>query len=125
VPPVVTLAEAIEVLQAETVVPAPEGDRELAAGFASDLMSDVLAFARQDTLLLTGLATDQTIRTAAVRHLAAVVVVADKEVSSDMLEAAREEDIPLCRTAMSKFAACGRLWEKGLSAVENGKPRDA
>jgi len=72
----VTLAEAIKILQAETVVPGSDS-LALAGGFASDLMSDVLAFARQETLLLTGLAGDQTIRTAAVRHLAAVVLVED------------------------------------------------
>ena len=110
-----TLAEAIEILQAETVVPGSDS-LELAGGFASDLMSDVLAFARQETLLLTGLAGDQTIRTAAVRHLAAVVLVEDKPVGGDMLEAAREEGVPLFRTALSKYEACGRLAQAGLKA---------
>ncbi|MBP8955185.1 MAG: transcriptional regulator [Armatimonadetes bacterium] len=77
-------------------------------------MSDVLAFARQGSLLLTGLTTDQTIRTAAIRHLIAVVVVEGKQIGSDMIDAATEEDIPVYRTPLSKYEACGLLLQAGL-----------
>lgn len=77
-------------------------------------MSDVLAFARQGSLLLTGLTTDQTIRTAAIRRLIAVVIVEGKQVGSDMIDAATEESIPVYRTPLSKYEACGLLLQAGL-----------
>jgi predicted transcriptional regulator len=77
-------------------------------------MSDVLAFARPGSLLLTGLATDQTIRTAAVRNLAAVCLIEGKSADADMQEAAREEGLPLLRTPLSKYEACGLLRQAGL-----------
>lgn len=77
-------------------------------------MSDVLAFAGHGSLLITGLATDQTIRTAAIKHLAGVVVVENKHVGSEMVEAAQDENIPLFRTPLSKFEACGLLMQAGL-----------
>ena len=83
-------------------------------------MSDVLAFARPGSILLTGLATDQTIRTAAVRHLVAVCVVEGKQVSADMLEAAHEEGIPLFRTSLSTYEACGLLMRAGLRPYSQG-----
>jgi len=109
-----TIAQAVEVVKAEPVVPAEETESKLTGCFASDLMSDVLALATPGSLLITGLTTDQTIRTAAIRHLAAVIVIEDKEISSDMREAAREEGIPLYRTPLSKYEACALLMNAGL-----------
>jgi predicted transcriptional regulator len=71
-------------------------------------------------MLLTGLATDQAIRTAAVRHLEAVFVVEGKQVGGDMVEAAREEGIPLFRTPLSTYEACGLLMQSGLRPYRKG-----
>jgi len=116
-----TLAEAMEVLKAETIV-APIGDgAEIGGCFAADLMSDVLAFAHQDSVLVTGLTTDQAIRTTAIKHLVAVVVIEGKEVGSDMVEAAREMEVPLYRTHLSKYEACGLLMQAGLRPYRKGR----
>ncbi len=111
---ILTLARVAEVLEAEAVVTAPSPDPEVTGCFAADLMSDVLAFARPKEVLLTGLASDQAIRTAAVRHLLAVFVVEGKEIGAEMQEAARDEGIPLFRTPLSTYEACGRLMQAGL-----------
>lgn len=111
---VLRLARVAEVLEAQVVVAAPSPDLEVTGCFAADLMSDVLAFARPEEVLLTGLATDQAIRTAAVRHLRAVFVVEGKETNAEMVEAARDEGIPLFRTRLSTYEACGRLMQAGL-----------
>jgi predicted transcriptional regulator len=110
----VTLAKAVEVLRAETIVASLDGEAEVGGCFAADLMSDVLAFARSDSLLITGLTTDQTIRTAAIKHLIAVVVIEGKDIGGDTVEAAREQDVPLFRTHLSKYEACGLLLQAGL-----------
>lgn len=89
-------------------------EQEVAGGFAADLMSDVLAFACPGAILLTGLTTDQTIRTAAVKQLSAVFIIQGKQAGSDMVEAALEERIPLFRTPLSKYEACGLLRQSGL-----------
>jgi predicted transcriptional regulator len=115
-----TVGRAAEVLKAEAIVPAVDDNAPLTGCFAADLMSDVLAFAREGSLLITGLATDQTIRTAAVKRLAAVVVIEGKEVNSEMLEAAREERMPLFRTPLSKYEACGLLLQAGLRPYRKG-----
>lgn len=109
-----TIAEAIEAIKAQTVVPAEELNAPLTGAFAADLMSDVLAFAREGSLLLTGLNTEQTIRTAAIKHLVAVVIVQGKDITPDMIEAAREEGVGLYQTPLSKYECCGILMGAGL-----------
>ena len=117
---VLTLAGTAEVLKAEAVVTTPSLETEVTGCFAADLMSDVLAFARPGSVLVTGLATDQTIRTAAVRQLVAVFVIEGKQVGGDMVEAARDESIPLFRTPLSKYEACGLLLQAGLRPYRKG-----
>lgn len=109
-----TLAQAATILQAETVVAAACPEQEVAACFAADLMSDVLAFASPGAILLTGLTTDQAIRTAAVKQLCAVFIIQGKQAGNDMIEAALEERVPLFRTSLSKYEACGLLMQSGL-----------
>jgi predicted transcriptional regulator len=109
-----TLGDAIGILKAECIVGGGNLDTRLSGCFAADLMSDVLAFARPASVLLTGLATDQTIRTAAIKHIAAVIVVGGKSVSSEMVEAAREASLGLYRTPLAKYESCGLLMQGGL-----------
>lgn len=89
-------------------------------GCASDLMSDVLAFSKARAVLLTGLANIQTIHTAAVAGIAAIVLVRGKKPDSRMIQAAKEQNIALLGTAYSMYEACGILYQKGL--VSTMKP---
>jgi len=113
----VTLARAIEIVKADAVVAPPNGQVELSGCFAADLMSDVLAFARSGALLITGLTSDQTVRTAMIKHLPAVLIIEGKDVGVEMVEAAREQEIAVFRTPLSKFETCGLLMQAGLRAA--------
>ena len=90
-------------------------------GCASDLMSDVLAFSRSGAVLLTGLVTVQTIQTAYIADISAVVFVRGKRPSSDVIALARTQGMPLLSTPYSMYEACGLLYGKGLvSTMERG-----
>lgn len=116
----VRLSEAMAALGATEVVAPASDDAELTGCFAADLMSDVLAFGQPGSLLITGLALDQAVRTAAVKGFVAVVVVEGKETGEDMVETARDEAMPLYRTPLSKFEACGILMQAGIRPYRRG-----
>jgi predicted transcriptional regulator len=88
--------------------------REIKYGCASDLMSDVLAFSRADALLLTGLMNIQTIQTAFIAEIGAIVFVRGKKPDATILALAREKRIPLLGTAHSMYEASGILYEHGV-----------
>lgn len=117
---ILTLADAVDAVKAEPIVAPRDESIALTGCFAADLMSDVLAFAREGSLLITGLATDQTVRTAAVKHLAAIIIVEGKQPSSEMVETAREEGIPVYCTPLSKYETCGLLMQAGLRPYRKG-----
>ena len=89
-------------------------DSEVRTACGSDMMSDVLAFVKDQSVLLTGLVNSQVIRTAEMMDMLCVVFVRGKTPSEEMLELAREKGIAVMSTHFRLFTACGRLYEAGL-----------
>ncbi len=89
---------------------------QIAACFAADLMSDVLAFAEPGALLVTGLASLQSAHAADVAELAGILFVAGKRPAGPVLELARAKGLPVLCTPLSMFETCGRLHLAGLRA---------
>lgn len=88
--------------------------RDVKFGCASDLMSDVLAFSRAGALLLTGLVTIQTIQTAHIAEIGAIVFVRGKKPDDKVIALAKEKEIPLLGTPHSMYEACGILYRHGV-----------
>lgn len=113
-----TVREIAKVLDAQWLCCEDEGDRVIHTGFGSDMMSDVLAYVQEDTLLLTGLVNSQAIRTAEMLDLPCVVFVRGKNPHMDAIKRARELGMPALSTQYTMFEACGRLYAAGLKPVE-------
>jgi predicted transcriptional regulator len=91
-------------------------------GCASDLMSDVLAFSRAGAILLTGLVNMQTIQTAFIAEISAVVLVRGKKPLPDMVVLAAERGLPLLSSPYSMYEACGMLYAQGLPSTMERLP---
>lgn len=88
---------------------------DIKEAFGSDLMSDVLAFVKEQSLLLTGLQNSQVIRTAEMMDMQAIILVRGKEPDEEMIEVAKSRDIVLMSTDWPMFLACGILYKNGLT----------
>lgn len=113
-----TVKEIAQVLDAQWLCCQEEEDRVIHTAFASDMMSDVLAYVQEDTLLLTGLVNSQSIRTAEMLDLPCVVFVRGKNPHADAIMRARQLGMPALSTQYTMFEACGRLYKAGLGPVE-------
>lgn len=89
-------------------------DQEIHTACGSDMMSDVLAYVKDQSILLTGLVNPQVIRTADMMDMLCVVFVRGKVPGEEMIKLADSRGIVLMNTDMRMFSACGNLWEKGL-----------
>lgn len=103
------LQDIIVLLGGELLIPGPCPEIPCLKVFASDLMSDVLAFLEPGSLLLTGLVNHHTIRTATLADVAAVVFVQGKTPDGQVIAEAQKYNLPLVRTGLSMFEACSRL----------------
>ncbi len=111
------LATVKEILNAEVVTGEQYLNNEVKSAFGCDLMSDVLAFIKEETVLLTGLANPQVIRTAEMIDVYAIVFVRGKRPSRQIVEMAEQRNITLMTTDYILYTACGKLYEKGLRGV--------
>lgn len=108
------LTEAKEILKAEILTKSNFKEVEVRSACGSDLMSDVLAFVKDQALLLTGLVNPQVIRTAEMMDIKVLVFVRGKRPSEDMVELADDMGIIMMTTDYPLYVACGKLYEKGL-----------
>jgi serine/threonine-protein kinase RsbT len=77
--------------------------------YASDLMSDVLAFGKPNSILLTGLASQQSIVSAHVAEFKGVVLVRGKKPKDGSQAFAREHHLVLLSTELDMYDSCVRL----------------
>jgi len=110
----VILSEIKDLLDAEVLVGEEQMDMEVATAFGADLMSDVLAFAKSGSLLLTGLTNPQVIRTADVLDIAAIIIVRGKRPSPETVKLAGDLGIPILVTRYILFETAGRLYQAGI-----------
>lgn len=109
-----TLKEVKDILDAEVFVGHDRLEMEVSTAFGADLMSDVLAFAKSGSLLLTGLTNPQIVRTSDVLDIAAIIIVRGKRPQPETIQLAEELRIPLLSTKYILFETAGRLYSKGI-----------
>lgn len=106
--------EIIDILEAELVIGAENLDMDIQCGCGADLMSDVMAYVKENVVLLTGLVNPQVVRTAEMMDIKVIVFVRGKDVMSSIIELAGEKGITVLKTKDPMFIACGKLYSAGI-----------
>lgn len=109
------VCEIIRILNAELLTDETCLDIEIESACGSDLMSDVMAYVKENVLLLTGLVNPQVIRTAEMMDIKAVVFVRGKNPGQAVVDLARDREITVMTTKDPMFIACGKLYNAGLT----------
>ncbi|HHY31969.1 MAG TPA: serine kinase [Firmicutes bacterium] len=106
--------DVLSVLECTVEAGAGGLDRDVECGYASDLLSDVMAHARDGDIWVTVQAHENIIAVATLVGLAAVVVAGGVECHEEAVRRADAEGIPLLRTRLPAFEAAGRLYAAGI-----------
>ncbi len=112
------LYEIRDILDAEVITGKSRMDREVDFAFGADLMSDVLAFVNERTVLLTGLTNPQVIRTAEMMDLAAIIYVRGKRPDAASLKLAEENGMTIMCTPYTLYTTSGILYNAGLKGID-------
>lgn len=108
------LREVRDILSADVLCGEDALDLAVHSACGSDFMSDVLAFVKNQALLLTGLVNVQVIRTADMMDMKCVVFVQGKRPDEAVLALARDRGIAVMATGHPMYLACGMLYAHGL-----------
>ena len=110
------------ILQAHVLSGGEFMDREVQNACGSDMMSDVLAFVKDQAVLVTGLTNPQVVRTASMMDMSCIIFVRGKTPGEGVLMLAREMGIVVLATEQTMFTTCGILYENGLRGGTNTSP---
>lgn len=108
------ISQISELLNAKVLCCEDLLDSEVCSACGSDMMSDVLAFVKEQAVLLTGLVNPQVVRTAEMMDMKVIVFVRGKVPGDAILDLARELDIVVLKTELEMFTSCGKLYQAGL-----------
>lgn len=108
------IRELATLLDAEVLCGEENLDQEVHTACGSDLMSDVLAFVKDKTVLITGLTNVHVMRTAEMLDIHCIVFARGKRPSEEILEEARELNIVVLACAYTTYTTCGLMYEAGI-----------
>ena len=112
------LQEIAELLKARVLSSEHMLETEVQNAFCCDMMSDVLAFATNQSVLITGLLNPQVVRTAMMLDMHRIVFINGKEPTPEIVSLADANDIVIMVSDESMFRAAGRLFDTGLLNTE-------
>jgi len=113
-----TIAEVIHIVEGTLMTSPDRLNMPVDSAFGSDLMSDVLAFVKDKTVLITGLINPHVIRTAEMLDITCIVFSRGKQPNEEMLEMAEEAGITVVTSKMTTYTACGELYLRGLAGTK-------
>ena len=119
------LSEIIKKYNFKVFTPSLLVDKQITYGFCSDLMSDALMILNsvknqrilEESILITGLATNQSIRTAEMLDVSVVLIVRGKVVSQKVIDLALESNVLLLGTDLTMFNTSGKLYAEGIKGI--------
>ena len=105
-----TILEAAKALEMK-IIQDDFKDTELTGAYTSDLLSDVIAHAKDGGALITIQAHKNTVAVATLVNITVIIVCNSRPVPSDMLEAAKDEGIAVIRTKENQYTVSGKLYK--------------
>ena len=108
----------VELLDAKVLCGEENLDGTVNSACGCDMMSDVLAFVKEQAVLITGLCNPQVVRTAIMMDMRCIVFVRGKMPPEDVIELAKEAGIVVLASNERMYTACGKLYVNGLTGGE-------
>ncbi len=93
-------------------------DREITGGYASDLLSDVLANSKEGNIWITLQIHHNIVGVASMKDLAGIILVNGREPEPETIEKAETENIPVMVSEMPTFELVGRLYNLGVGGTK-------
>jgi hypothetical protein len=105
-------------LDLEVVTASVKLERQVTGGYASDLLSDVLANAKEGNVWITLQIHQNIVGVATMKGIAGVIVVNGRKPEPDVIRKAEEEGIAVMVSSLPAFEVVGRLYRMGVVGVE-------
>ena len=114
------LTEIVEAFDLDVKCGAGQLDTEVASGYASDLLSDVLAHSSEGALWITLQTHQNIVAVASMKGLAGIVLINGREPEEETLAKAVDEDLTMMVSTLPAFELIGQLYAMGVRGADSG-----
>lgn len=94
-------------------------DVKVTGGYASDLLSDVMAHSQAGNVWVTLQIHQNIVAVATLKDLSGIIIVNNREPEEETLKKAEEEQIPILVSSLPTFEVVGRLYQLGISGLKD------
>lgn len=112
------LKEIVKKLNLEIKCGEHKLDNEVNKGYASDLMSDVIANTQQGDLWVTLQIHPNIIAVASMKELSGIVIINSRRPEEETVRKAEKENIPIMISKLPAFELIGKLYNLGISGMK-------
>ncbi|MBI4722883.1 MAG: serine kinase [Candidatus Stahlbacteria bacterium] len=102
------------------VIVAHNIDKVVSGGYASDLLSDVIAHSQKDNIWITLQTHQNIVAVASLKELVGIIIVNGRMPEDETIKKAKQEKIPILVTELSTFEVVGRLYGLGVRGIKQG-----
>ncbi|MHC4144865.1 MAG: serine kinase [Planctomycetota bacterium] len=113
-----TVEQIVQQLGLEVAAASGQLDTEVTGGYSGDLISAVMANARQGNIWVAWHVHPNIVAAGLVVKLAAIILVSSREPEQETIHKADEEGMPILVSDLPAFEIIGRLHEMGISGVQ-------
>jgi predicted transcriptional regulator len=115
--PFVTISDLVKSFELKIRAGKDRLHEEVTGGYASDLLSDVIAHSRKGNIWITIQTHPNIVAVATMKELSGIIVTGGREPDADTIQKAEEEGIPLLISPLFTFELVGRLYQIGISGM--------
>ncbi len=109
-----TLREIVQGLGLKVENETDRLDAQVALGYVSDLLSDVIANAGKDDVWVTIQVHQNIVAVAVLKEMAGIIVAGGKKLRQETVEAARKQNVAMLASELPAFEIAGRLYAMGV-----------
>jgi len=111
------LSEIVEKLQLEVKTEGEKLDAEVTRGYASDLLSDVMANSQEGDIWITMQTHQNIVAVAVLKSLSAIILVNNRIPDESTINKAQEENVPILTSGLPTFELVGKLHQLGVTGA--------
>jgi hypothetical protein len=89
-------------------------DREVSGGYASDLLSDVMANSRKGDIWITLQVHPNIVAVAKLKEIVGIIMINGRKPEKETVNKAQAEGLPIMTTDMPAFEIIGKLYNMGI-----------
>lgn len=111
------VSELVEQVELKVEAAAEQLDTEVTGGFSGDLISTVIANAKEGNVWVTWHVHPNIVAAALIAKLSAIILVCGRKPEQETIDKAQQEGVPILVSSMTIFETVGRLYKLGISGV--------